>query len=143
MPNPIIVDPKNKEEVAIRMIKAGAPLRRAAKGIGVSEQPFHNGDLGGGRPLSGEPNREHFQLDANLENFLQVAHIQVGDDHAASRQDDDQIFERQPLQRLTDRRPTQAELGDQPGFVDQRGRRKLQRDDLFFDYAIRLAALLG
>jgi hypothetical protein len=36
--NPIVVNPKTKEEVAIRMMKAGAPLRTAAKGAGLSEQ---------------------------------------------------------------------------------------------------------
>ena len=37
-PNPVIVNPKSKEEAAIRMMKAGMPLRHSAKSLGLSEQ---------------------------------------------------------------------------------------------------------
>jgi hypothetical protein len=36
--NPRLVNPKSKEELALKVIKGGTPLRRAAKAFGLSEQ---------------------------------------------------------------------------------------------------------
>ena len=72
--------------------------------------------------LGGEARCEALELDAQLEDLLQVGGVELGDERAAPRQDDDEVLPGQSPQRAAHRGEADAELGGERGLVDGRAR---------------------
>ena len=70
---------------------------------------------------------------AHLGDPREIADIDAGDEHTATRKDLDQLLLREPAERLAHRRPSDAKALDESPLVDQRTRRQLQRDDQVAD----------
>lgn len=105
--------------------------------IGVGKKCFHRLDLLRRGALGSEAGGVRLQQDPHLENLLHVAPVHVGDDRAATGEDNDEVFEREPLERLTDGRPTKFQLVGQLLLIEKGRRRQFGADDFLFDLAIR------
>src|SRR5262249_45082875 len=78
------------------------------------------------------------ELAANLEQQELMARIDVGDENALARQDGDQPFAREPLQRLADRRAADLEACRQHLLGQDIARLEPKRDNLLLDQAVGL-----
>jgi len=83
--------------------------RRPLRGIGV---------------LGGEPCREPFELEAQLEDLDDVGDVELGHERAPARQDDHEVLPREAPQGAAHGREPDAELGCQGGLVDGRSGRQ-------------------
>ena len=61
--------------------------------------------------LGGQAGGQAFELDAQLEDLLQVGRVQLGDERAAPRQDDDEVLPGQAPQGAAHGRQADAQLG--------------------------------
>jgi hypothetical protein len=79
--------------------------------------------------LGGQPRCETFELDAQLEDLLQVRGVELGDERAAPGEDHDEVLPGQASQGAAHGSQTHSQLGCERGLVDDRARRQLERDD--------------
>jgi hypothetical protein len=97
-----------------------------------------------GGALCGAARNEAFELAAHLEQLELAPHVDLGDDHAAPRQDGDEALAGEALQRFADRRAADAQALRKLRFRDGGPGRQLERDDQLFQVgvgAIREAAV--
>ena len=76
--------------------------------------------------LGGEPRRLGLERGRTSRDAGEIAHVDARHEHAAAREDLDELLLREPAQRLPHRRAPDAELLDQLPLVDQRARCELE-----------------
>ena len=104
-------------------------------------QRFHQRAIGGAGAIGSQPGGVALELDPHFGKAMEVGEIDIADERAAVWDEGDQIFVRQPLQCLADRRPPQAELLAQASLFDHRSWSELERDDLIPDQEVGALAL--
>ena len=77
----------------------------------------------GPRALAGQASRQPLELDPQLEDLAEVGDVELGDERAAPRQDDDEVLPGEPAQRAAHGGEADAQLGRQRGLVDGRSGR--------------------
>ena len=90
---------------------------RGARAVGVGHAP--------GR----QPRRLRLELRAHLGDVDDVGRVDVRDVGARARADLDEALEREPLDRLAERRPAEAEVAHELLLAQRGPRREAQRDD--------------
>ena len=99
-------------------------------------QRFHQRAIGGAGAIGSQPGGVALELDPHLGKAMEVGEVDVADERPPMRDEGDQIFVSQSLQRLADRRSSQAELFAQPRLLDHRARCQLEGDDLVPDQQV-------
>lgn len=142
-----LVAPRGKDEkveFAIEAQERGvvvlAPGFLHASGDRLESRP-----LGGRGAPRGAARQQALELTADLEEPELGLDVDVGDNDATARHDDDQSLPGQALNGLADRRPADPEALAQKHFRDHRPWWDAERDDLLFQLPIgavgqRLAA---